>query len=78
MPETIDRATGQPIQPIGWQGHGLDFELMRVPGRPSQRYRWNAYLGATSVEHGWAWTRPGAYVAMWICAWRWRKWPRRG
>lgn len=70
---TVDRGTGVSVEPPGYKGGALTFELTRVPERPG--WLWEAYLGSTHVEHGWTRTKVGARIAMWDCIWRWRKWP---
>jgi hypothetical protein len=71
MPETINRATGEPCQPSGWQGDGLDFELAdsREVG---PNYEWTAYHRDRLVRRGWARTKVGAYIAMTATGLRWR------
>lgn len=51
---------GQPIQPLGWQGSGIDFEVYRKP------YGWefDAYDEDVLVGNGKARTRRGLNRAM--------------
>lgn len=73
MPETV---TGHgPVEPLGWQGDDLDFELThsRAVG---PNYEWNAYYRDALVRRGWARTKVGAHLAM-AFVWLGWKWSRR-
>lgn len=59
---------GNPIQPLGWQGSGPDFELSG-----HGPFEWTAYDEDVLIGAGHARTTLGAYLAMWLFRRKWRR-----
>lgn len=73
MPETVYRDTGEPVQPLGWQGNGLDFEVATVPDARGRMWRaYSAYWRDELVARRYARTRLGLEISMRLTSLRWK------